>query len=145
MTTVNNNAYDAGTNSLSGKEFADEYFKEENQVVKESNTVVLVLKKSDEMDYIVDEMLEKIFKKQNPSLVIEDRGGYWWLKADGKIEIDCEYASEILGKPYSVYDLLVDVTSTVGRAYTLGETFTITSELMGLDVKLQDVEQGEGK
>ncbi|MDP3877698.1 MAG: MmoB/DmpM family protein, partial [Methylobacter sp.] len=65
--------------------------------------------------------------------------GFWWLKANGKIEIDCTEVSELLGKSYSVYDLLVDVSSTIGRAYTLGETFTITSELMGLDVKLQDV------
>lgn len=139
MTTVKDNSYDAGIMSLNGKDFADEYFKEENQVVKESNTVVLVLKKSDEMDYIVEEMLVNIFQKKNPSLVIQDRGGYWWLKADNSIEIDCDYATEILGKSYTIYDLLVDVTSTVGRAYTLGNTFTITSELMGLDVKLQDV------
>jgi len=137
--STNHNSYDAGIMSLNGKDFADEYFKEENQVVHESNTVVLVLKKSDEMDYIVDEMLLKIFKKKNPTLVVQDRGGYWWCKADNSIEIDCDYATEILGKSYTVYDLLVDVTSTVGRAYTLGSTFTITSELMGLDRKLQDI------
>jgi methane monooxygenase regulatory protein B len=39
-----------------------------------------------------------------------------------------------------VYDLLVDVSSTIGRAYTLGDVFTITSELMGLDCKLQDLQ-----
>jgi methane monooxygenase regulatory protein B len=33
---------------------------------------------------------------------------------------------------------LVDVSSTIGRAYTLGNKFTITSELMGLDRKLED-------
>ncbi|NMM29076.1 MAG: methane monooxygenase [Glaciimonas sp.] len=136
---TNTNAYDGGIMSLNGKAFADEFFKKENQVVHESNAVVLVLKKSDEMDFIVEEMLLKEFKKKNPTLVIEDRAGYWWCKADGKIEVDCDQATELLGKPYSVYDLLVDVSSTVGRAYTLGSTFTITSELMGLDRKLQDV------
>ena len=70
---------------------------------------------------------------------MQDRAGYWWCKADGKIEVDCDEASELLGKDYSVYDLLVDVSSTVGRAYTFGTIFTITSELMGLDRKLQDV------
>ena len=62
------------------------------------------------------------------------------MKATGKIEVDCEEASEILGKEFSVYDFLVDVSSTIGRAFTLGETFTITSELMGLDRKLEDLE-----
>ncbi len=80
-------------------------------------------------------------KDDNQTLIVEDRAGYWWLKATGKIEIDCAEVSELLGKQYSVYDLLVDVSSTIGRAYTLGDTFTITSELMGLDVKLKDLEK----
>jgi methane monooxygenase regulatory protein B len=137
--STNANAYNAGIMSLNGAAFAEEYFREENQTVHESNAVVLVLKKSDEMDFIVEEMLLKEFKKKNPTLVVQDRAGYWWCKADGKIEIDCDEATELLGKEYSVYDLLVDVSSTIGRAYTLGSTFTITSELMGLDRQLQDV------
>ncbi len=137
--STNANAYDAGIMGLNGAAFATEYFREENQVVHESNSVVLVLKKSDEMDFIVEEMLLKEFKKKNPTLVVEDRAGYWWCKADGNIEIDCDEATSLLGKEYSVYDLLVDVSSTIGRAYTLGSVFTITSELMGLDRKLNDI------
>lgn len=134
------NAYGAGIMAKTGKAFADEYFAESNQVVKESNEVVLVLKKSDEINSVVQEVLLGDRKAENPTLIVEDRAGYWWLKATGKIEIDCTEVSELLGKHYSVYDLLVDVSSTIGRAYTLGETFTITSELMGLDVKLKDLE-----
>jgi methane monooxygenase regulatory protein B len=134
------NAYGAGIMAKTGKAFADEYFAESNQVVKESNEVVLVLKKSDEINSVVQEILLGDRKAENPTLIVEDRAGYWWLKATGKIEIDCTEVSELLGKHYSVYDLLVDVSSTIGRAYTLGETFTITSELMGLDVKLKDLE-----
>jgi methane monooxygenase regulatory protein B len=133
------NSYNAGIMQKTGKAFADEYFAEENQVVHESDTVVLVLKKSDELNTVVEEILLGSHKAQNPTLIVEDRAGFWWLKANGKIEIDCREVSELLGKSYSVYDLLVDVSSTIGRAYTLDETFTITSELMGLDVKLQDV------
>ncbi|MDP3008530.1 MAG: MmoB/DmpM family protein [Methylococcales bacterium] len=133
------NSYNAGIMQKTGKAFADEYFAEENQVVHESDTVVLVLKKSDELNTVVEEILLGSHKEQNPTLIVEDRAGFWWLKANGKIEIDCREVSELLGKSYSVYDLLVDVSSTIGRAYTLDETFTITSELMGLDVKLQDV------
>jgi len=102
---------------------------------------VLVLKKSDEMNSVVEEILLGDRKADNPTLVVEDRAGYWWLKATGKIEVDCTEVSELLGKNFSVYDFLVDVSSTIGRAYTLGETFTITSELMGLDVKLKDLER----
>jgi methane monooxygenase regulatory protein B len=133
------NSYNAGIMQKTGKAFADEYFAEENQVVHESDTVVLVLKKSDELNTVVEEILLGSHKAQNPTLIVEDRAGFWWLKANGKIEIDCREVSELLGKSYSVYDLLVDVSSTIGRAYTLDETFTITSELMGLDVKLQDI------
>lgn len=134
------NAYGAGIMAKTGKAFADEYFAEENQVVHESHEVVLVLKKSDEINTVVEDILLGDRKADNATLIVEDRAGYWWLKATGKIEIDCQEASEILGKQYSVYDLLVDVSSTIGRAYTLGDTFTITSELMGLDVKLKDLE-----
>jgi methane monooxygenase regulatory protein B len=138
--STNANSYGAGIMAKTGKAFADEYFAEENQVCKETNDVVLVLKKSDEMNTVVQEILLGDRKDENPTLVVEDRAGYWWLKATGKIEIDCREVSELLGKHFSVYDFLVDVSSTIGRAYTLDETFTITSELMGLDVKLKDLE-----
>ena len=80
----NANSYGAGIMAKTGKAFADEYFSEENQVVHESNEVVLVLKKSDEMNIIVDEILLGDRKADNPTLVVEDRAGYWWLKATGK-------------------------------------------------------------
>jgi methane monooxygenase regulatory protein B len=136
--STNANAYGAGIMAKKGSDFAKEYFAEENQTFHESNEVVLVLKKSDEINIIVEELLLGERKADNPTLVVEDKAGYWWLKATGKIEIDAAEASEILGREYSVYDLLVDVSSTIGRAFTLGTVFTITSELMGLDTKLQD-------
>lgn len=137
--SLSSNAYGAGIMAKTGKAFADEYFAEENQAVHESNEVVLVLKKSDEINIIVDEILLGDRKADNPTLVVEDRAGYWWLKATGKIQIDCAEVAELLGRNFSVYDLLVDVSSTIGRAYTLGDTFTITSELMGLDRQLEDL------
>ncbi|ARN82026.1 methane monooxygenase regulator MmoB [Methylocystis bryophila] len=133
------NAYNAGIMQKTGKAFADEFFAEENQVVHESNAVVLVLMKSDEIDAIVEDLILGDGKKKNPSIVVEDKVGFWWIKADGAIEIDAAEASDLLGKPFSVYDLLVNVSSTVGRAYTLGTKFTITSELMGLDRALTDI------
>jgi hypothetical protein len=139
MTAASKNAYNAGIMQKTGADFAAEFFAEKNQVVHESNTVVLVLMKSDEIDAIVEEIILGPGKKENPSITVEDRTGFWWIKADGKIEVDTEAASEMLGKTYSIYDFLVNVSSTIGRAYTLGNTFTITSELMGLDRKLTDL------
>jgi hypothetical protein len=133
------NAYNAGIMQKSGKAFAEEFFAEQNQVVHESNAVVLVLMKSDEIDAVVEEIILKDGKQKNPSIVVEDKAGFWWIKADGAIEIDAAEAAQMLGKPFSVYDLLVNVSSTVGRAYTLGTKFTITSELMGLDRALTDI------
>ncbi len=95
--------------------------------------------KSDEIDAIVEEIILGPGKKENPSITVEDRTGFWWIKADGQIQVDTEAAAEMLGKTYSVYDFLVNVSSTIGRAYTHGNTFTITSELMGLDRKLTDI------
>jgi hypothetical protein len=132
------NAYNAGIMQKSGAAFAAEFFAEKNQVVHESNTVVLVLMKSDEIDAIVEEMILGPGKNENPSITVEDRTGFWWIKADGQIQVDTEAAAAMLGKQYSVYDFLVNVSSTIGRAYTLGNTFTITSELMGLDRELTD-------
>ena len=132
------NAYNAGIMQKSGAAFAAEFFAEKNQVVHESNTVVLVLMKSDEIDAIVEEMILGPGKNENPSITVEDRTGFWWIKADGQIQVDTEAAAAMLGKHYSVYDFLVNVSSAIGRAYTLGNTFTITSELMGLDRELTD-------
>ncbi len=137
--SANKNAYNAGIMKKTGAEFAKEFFDERNQVVHELNTVVLVLMKSDEIDAIVEEIILGPGKAANPSITVEDRTGFWWIKADGRVEVDTEAAAEILGKPYSVYDFLVNVSSTIGRAYTHGNTFTITSELMGLDRKLADI------
>jgi methane monooxygenase regulatory protein B len=133
------NAYNFGIMEKTGKAFADEFFAPQNQVVHELNKVVLVLMKSDEIDLVVEEIILKEGKRKNPSITVEDRAGFWWIKADDKIEVDTAEAAEMLGKTYSIYDFLVNVSSTIGRAYTYGNTFTITSELMGLDKKLQDV------
>jgi methane monooxygenase regulatory protein B len=136
---MSKNSYGAGIMAKTGEAFAREFFAEENQVVKEANKVVLVLMKSDEVDAIVEEMILKDGIIRNPTMTVEDRISFWWIKADGKIEVDADEASAILGKTYSIFDFLVNVSSTVGRAYTLGNTFTITAELMGLERKLTDI------
>lgn len=126
------NAYNSGTNSLDGQNFLDDFLSVENSVVHSSDAVVLALMKTEEITAIIEEMIKPMLE-DNPTIAIEDRGGYWWIKATGKIVIDCDEASDLLGKKYSVYDLLVNVSTTVGRAMTVGNDFIITSELVGLE------------
>jgi len=126
------NAYNSGTNALNGQAFFDDFLSAENSVVRSSDAVVLALMKTEEISAIIEEMIKPMLE-DNPTIAIEDRGGYWWIKATGKIVIDCDEASDILGKKYTVYDLLVNVSTTVGRAMTVGNDFIITSEMVGLE------------
>ena len=126
----------AGLNSKGGKEFIDEFLDEKNLTVKESRDVVLVLMRTEEMDVIVEDIILGDLKKANPEIVAENHTAYWWIKAPEKLEIDCNVASELLGRSYNVYDFLVNVSTTVGRAYINGNVFTITTELVGLDTQL---------
>ncbi|WP_068635401.1 MmoB/DmpM family protein [Thauera butanivorans] len=134
----NVNAYHAGTNGKEGQDFIDDFLSEENSALPTSEAVVLALMKTEEIDAVVDEMI-KPQMEDNPTIAVEDRGGYWWIKANGKIVIDCDEATELLGKKYTVYDLLVNVSTTVGRAMTLGNQFIITNELLGLETKVESV------
>ncbi len=129
---TNSNAYNAGTNGMEGQSFIDEFLSKENSVIHSSDAVVLAMMKTEEIDVIIDEMI-KPMRVDNPTIAIEDRGGYWWIKATGKIVIDCDEAAEILGKRYTVYDLLVNISTTIGRAMTVGNQFIITTELVGLE------------
>lgn len=129
---TNSNAYNAGTNAKEGQSFIDEFLSKENSVIHSSDAVVLAMMKTEEIDVIIDEMIKPMLV-DNPTIAIEDRGGYWWIKATGKIVIDCDEAAEILGKRYTVYDLLVNVSTTIGRAMTVGNQFIITTELIGLE------------
>lgn len=129
---TNSNAYNAGTNAKEGQSFIDEFLSKENSVVHSSDAVVLAMMKTEEIDVIIEEMV-KPMTAENPTIAIEDRGGYWWIKATGKIVIDCDEVEELLGKRYTVYDLLVNVSTTIGRAMTVGNSFVITTELVGLE------------
>ena len=130
--------YYDGTNSLEGKEFIDEFLSSENMDAKESHDVVLVLMKTDEIDVIVDEIIMGDQKRLNPTITLNDRVSFWWIKARDQIEVDLDLATELLGRDYNVYDFLVNVSSTVGRAYTLGNRFVITADLVGLEREIDD-------
>lgn len=128
--------YYSGTNALQGEEFIKTFLSESTNMITELDEVVLILMKTEEIGIIVDVIINGSEKKRNPTITIEDKVAYWWIKAQGKIEIDLDFASGILGRSYSVYDFLVNVSSTMGRAYTKGNKFIITEELMGIEIPL---------
>ena len=75
--SVSSNQYYSGTTGLDGKAFADAFFAEENQVVHESDAIVLVLKKSDEINTFVDEiLLQDSIPSPNSGLVREGACGH---------------------------------------------------------------------
>lgn len=136
--STNINGYNSGTNNKTGQDFVDEFLAEKNCSLPTSDAVVLALMKTEEINVIVDEIIRPMMD-ENPALAVDDRGGYWWIKVNGKIVIDCDEATEILGKKYTVYDFLVNVSTTIGRAMTLGNQFVLTNELLGLETKIDSV------
>jgi methane monooxygenase regulatory protein B len=100
----------------------------ENGVV-ESRRVVLTLTKADEIEATVEWLAERY--ADEPSFTIQDSGTYYRIDCLEGFEIDAEEIAELLGRPFSVYDLLVNVSTTIGRAYVYGEIFAITTDLIG--------------
>ncbi len=125
-------------NSASAADYMKEMVSEENMVVKENNEIVLVLMKSEEMDLVIEDIILGTELQRNPTIRVEDHSAFWQVMAEGRVEVDANEVSELLGRPYNVYDFLVNVSSTVGRAFTRDETFVITTELIGLDTVIAD-------
>ncbi|UQX11659.1 MmoB/DmpM family protein [Candidatus Mycobacterium methanotrophicum] len=99
-----------------------------------SDRVVLALMKTFETTTVVEELLEEYADVD--TFIVEDVGPYYRLENSGSIEIDTEVMEPLIGHHYDVFDLMVNVSTTVGRAYNDGNTFIITTELMGLDKPL---------
>ncbi|HMJ12603.1 MAG TPA: MmoB/DmpM family protein [Polyangiaceae bacterium] len=97
--------------------------------VRETRSVVLALMKADEIEVAV-EWLRSAYP-EDATLRIEDHGVYYRIDRAEGFTFDVDEIQELLGKPYSVYDFLVNVSTTVGRAYVHGNSFTITTKLIG--------------
>jgi len=97
--------------------------------VVETRRVVLTLTKADEIEATV-EWLEDRYTEE-PSFSIEDCGTFYRIDCLEGFEIDADEIAELLGRPFSVYDLLVNVSTTIGRAYINGNVFAITTDLLG--------------
>src|SRR5215510_14213852 len=129
--------YDAQT--FDGKAFQEKFLAE--GALKEHNNVVIAMMKTEEIEYIVEEILA-----QREGVYIEDRGVYYYVEGDKEIEIDFDKVEEGLGRSYTVYDFLVNLSTTVGRAMTLGNKFIITTKLAGIEVDVDEVgKEGSGE
>jgi methane monooxygenase regulatory protein B len=126
--------HDADT--FDGEAFREKFLSE--NTLKEHNNVVIALMKTEEIVYIVEEILAK-----RESVYIEDRGVYYYIEGDQQIEIDFDQVEEGLGRSYTVYDFLVNLSTTVGRAMTLGNRFVITTKLAGIEVDVDAVGKEE--
>jgi methane monooxygenase regulatory protein B len=96
---------------------------------QETRGVVLALMKTDEIVIAVD-WLRNAYA-DDPTLRIADHGVYYRIDCEERFSFDLDEVQELIGRPYSVYDFLVNVSTTVGRAYVDGNSFAITTELIG--------------
>ena len=99
--------------------------------IHETRGVVLALMKADEIEVAVEWLREAYIS--DSSLKIEDHGVYYRIDCEEGFTFDLDEIQELIGRTYSVYDFLVNVSTTIGRAYVRGNTFTITTELIGWD------------
>lgn len=97
--------------------------------MRETRSVVLALMKADEIEIAV-EWLREVYA-DDPTLKIEDHGVYYRIDGVESFTFDLDEIQELVGRPYSVYDFLVNVSTTIGRAYVHNNSFTITTELIG--------------
>jgi hypothetical protein len=102
-----------------------------DNAVVETRRVVLTLTKADEIEATVEWLAERY--AEEPSFTIEDSGTYYRIDCLEGFEIDADEIGELLGRPFSVYDLLVNVSTTIGRAYVNGNVFAITTDLLGFE------------
>jgi MmoB/DmpM family len=99
--------------------------------VVETRRVVLTLTKADEIEATVEWLTDQY--SDDASFSIEDCGTFYRIDCMEGFEIDADEIAELLGRPFSVYDLLVNVSTTIGRAYVNGNVFAITTDLLGFE------------
>lgn len=99
--------------------------------VKETRRVVLVLIRCEEIELVV-EWLEEQYG-HIPDFIIEDRGPYYRIDCAEGLEVDLDEIEPIIGHSYNVFDFLVSVSTAVGRTMTVGNRFILTTSLLGLE------------
>ncbi|PCJ58202.1 MAG: hypothetical protein COA65_08160 [Rhodospirillaceae bacterium] len=96
--------------------------------LRTTNTVSMALMKTDEIETIVESYLA-----DKEGIYVEDRGPYYYVACDGEVVLDFDEIEEDLGRSYSVFDFLVNLSTTVGRALTVDNKFILTTRLIGIE------------
>lgn len=117
--------YDEDT--FDAQAFQDKFLSQDK--IRSTNSVAMALMKTEEIEFIVEEFLAS---KEN--IYIEDRASFYYVDADTEVVLDFDEIEEALGRPYSVYDFLVNLSTTVGRAMTVGNKFILTTRLVGIEM-----------
>jgi methane monooxygenase regulatory protein B len=125
-------AVDRRVSSVDAEQVRTDMFSD--KPVVESRRVVLALTKADEIEATVEWLTEQY--ADEPSFRIEDCGTFYRIDCLEGFEIDADEIAELLGRPFSVYDLLVNVSTTIGRAYVNGNVFAITTDLIGWECEV---------
>ncbi|MGX9789942.1 MmoB/DmpM family protein [Mycobacterium sp. MMS18-G62] len=120
-------AIDRRVSKVDAEQIRGKLFSEDGVV--ESRRVVLTLTKADEIEATVEWLTDRY--ADEPSFSIDDCGTFYRIDCEEGFEIDADEIAELLGRPFSVYDLLVNVSTTIGRAYVNGNVFAITTDLIG--------------
>jgi hypothetical protein len=91
-------------------------------------TVAVVLMKSEEADATL-----AVLRRDSPRVQISDHGTFWMLKAEDEIAVDLEQVATELGRPLSLAQWLVIMTSYVGRVETEQNSFLVTAKMSQLE------------
>jgi len=102
-----------------------------DDTVKETRRVVVVLMKCDEIETVVEWLQERY--GDDPGFEVGDRGPYYRIDCVEGLEVDLDEIEPLIGHPYNVFDFLVNVSTAVGRTMTVGNRFVLTTSLLGLD------------
>ena len=121
--------YDEST--FDAQAFQDKFLSQDK--IRSTNSVAMALMKSEEIEFIVEEFLA-----DKEGVYVEDRSAFYYVDADTEVVLDFDEIEEALGRPYTVYDFLVNLSTTVGRAITVGNKFVLTTRLVGLEMEVDE-------
>ena len=118
-------------NTFDAQAFQDKFLSQDK--IRSTNSVAMALMKSEEIEFIVEEFLA-----DKEGVYVEDRAAFYYVDADTEVVLDFDEIEEALGRPYNVYDFLVNLSTTVGRAITVGNKFVLTTRLVGLEMEVDE-------
>lgn len=95
--------------------------------------VAVILMKSEEADATLDALEEK-----GSAVTVRDCTTYWQIEADSEIRIDMADVAAELGRPISLSQWLVVMSSFVGRAVPGADYFRVSSHMAGLEADALD-------